>query len=601
MWPEVRRLLLLFTLVFVAVGCVRAGDGATATPMQASPVAVSPTVDAGTDPTALPTVTQPAPTATVPVSPPPSPTTAATVTLPPSPTAAEPGLPPTDLALFPENVYFYPVPALFEGDIVTFQVIADVPPEIDPRDVTVYVYVNDRIVINDVLRYRNLAGDTIGLYEWAWDSTGSLGPQKVQILLDPEDRIQEGDADQENNEVTLTMDVFPVAQRPRLEAGASWVSETGRYATVHTISNTAAHRDLPFLTATADAAIQQASARLGEEPAGLLDIYFIERVIGQGGYAGGVIVVSYSDRDYAGDGLYEVLVHEAVHIIDRQIAPRRIAFLAEGVAVWATGGHYKQEDLVNRSAALLQTDFYVPLAQLIDNFYPVQHEIGYLEAGGFVQFLVDTYGFDQFKSFYAGFDVFDGETDSAAVDRTLQAYFGSSLAELEAAWRDGLSQLRPSGTEVDDLVLTVRFFNTMRAYQAAYDPTAYFLQAWLPFPDEAIDRGLTADFVRRPELPENLALETMLVAVDQSLRLGDFARARVLLDSMERVLESGRFIDPLALNYFQLVEAAHAAGYHAQRIDLNGRRASLVVRPDDSTRLVELYFTLRGQTWVLSG
>ena len=377
-----RRAATLALLTLLVSGCRTAAvpepAPATAAPAPASSAVNSPTAPPADTATALPAPSA-APSATH--------TQAPTETAPPTALPAQTSTPDvvTDLALTADGVFLYPVPDLYDGDVVTFQVIADVPAQINPNDVGVEIYIDETLVVADTLRFRNLAGQTIGLYEWVWDSSGQTGLHDLEVRIDPADRIQDGDADPDNNDVLLPLVVNPLAQQPAGERGAVWVSAAGQYADIFVVSNSSAHRDLPFLVATTDAAIQQASNRLQETPAERLQVYFIERVIGQGGYAGGVMVISYADRDYAGDGLYEVLVHEATHLLDRQIAPNRIPFLAEGVAVWATGGHYKQEDLLSRSAALLAAGLYVPLPQLIDDFYPVQHEIGYLEAGGLIQ------------------------------------------------------------------------------------------------------------------------------------------------------------------------------------------------------------------------
>ena len=97
----------------------------------------------------------------------------------------------------------------------------------------------------------------------------------------------------------------------------------------------------------------QAANKLAIMPSQKLHVYLIDRVVGQGGFAGTDMVVSYVDRRYAGGGFYELLVHEATHILDQQFAPQRVTFLAEGLAVWVSGGHYQAEDLNERSAALV--------------------------------------------------------------------------------------------------------------------------------------------------------------------------------------------------------------------------------------------------------
>ena len=137
---------------------------------------------------------------------------------------------------------------------------------------------------------------------------------------------------------------------------------------VHIVSGTAAHRDLAKLLEQVDAAFLEAAVKLSETLAGPYDVYMVDRVLGQGGYARDSMVVSYLDRDYIGGGLKELLVHEAVHLIDRRIAPNPITFLSEGMAVWAAGGHYHQQDLNQRMNALVEIGRYRGLDRVIDDF-----------------------------------------------------------------------------------------------------------------------------------------------------------------------------------------------------------------------------------------
>ena len=181
------------------------------------------------------------------------------------------------------------------------------------------------------------------------------------------------------------------------------------------------------------------------------------------------------DRRYAGGGLYELLVHEATHIIDQQFAPQRISFMAEGLAVWVTGGHYKVEDLTQRSAALVALGDYVPLTTLINDFYPVQHEIGYLEAGGLVNYLVGRRDWNTFKSFYSDISAADAPTLAEAVDINLQRYYGATLAQIEADWLASLQSITPDPSAVEDLRTTIRYYDVARHYQELYDPTAHYL------------------------------------------------------------------------------------------------------------------------------
>ncbi|MCA9973640.1 MAG: hypothetical protein KC425_25680 [Anaerolineales bacterium] len=527
----------------------------------------------------------------------PSATPSLTPSPPPSPT---PTPVPPDLSLQAANVVLYPVPQIYSGDRVTFQVLPFVPDNLAPENVVVHILVDDQVIATGALTGRNLAGQALGVLEWAWDTGGISGAHTVTVVLDPEDVLQIGDENPTNNTVTFPIIVQARDALPAPEQNATWVTAESACCLIHAVSGTAAYRDLPELLLTAEAAVQRASDMLLVSPRQKLEIYFIDRVIGQGGYAATAMVISYLDRQYASQGLLEVLTHETVHVLDRQFAPQRIPFMAEGLAVWATGGHYKPEDLDQRMAALLELGEYVPLARLIDDFYPVQHEIGYLEAAGFVNLLVGRAGWEQFKLFYTDVTADDAPTLSESIDLNLQLYYGLTLAQLEAEWLAQL-QARPADkAAVLDLQTTLRYFNVMRDYQLAYDPTAYFLTAWLPYPDDVLAQGNPADLTRHPQAELNITVETMFQSADTALRAADYNRANVLLDSIVRVLEyDGAFRDPLAISYRDIVRTVLNRGYEPQQVTIQGETAVVQATPFQSTRLVKLNLALRGQDWAL--
>lgn len=516
------------------------------------------------------------------------------------PTVVPTPLPP-DLSISNEDLFLYPIPEIYAGDRVTFQVLAHVPENVDPGSVTVHVLVDYQDVTQGTLSSRNLAGDAMGLFEWAWDTSGESGDHLVHVILDRLDTIQTGDENSDNNQVARTVTVRDPQELPPAEQNATWVTAETDCCFVNVVSGTAAYRDLPELLLKVETAVRQAALRLEEAPGQKLDVYLIDRVIGQGGYAGNAIVVSYLDRQYSGRGLDQVLIHEAIHLLDRQFAPDRIPFLAEGLAVWGSGGHYKPENLLQRSATLVTIGQYIPLDKLIDNFYPVQHEIGYLEAAGFVNYLVDTYGWPQFKLFYADVTAEDAPTMSQAMDLNLQQYFGVTLADVEANWLTVLATLPEDRTAQSDLQTSIRYYNVMRRYQQAYDPTAYFLTAWLPYPGALQADGNPADLTRHPQSEINVTLEVMLQAADAALRSGDYNKANVLLDSVTRVLDNeGVFIDPLAASYLNLVQALSNQGYEVQQVSLDGERAVVQVSGSETAVLIQLSLTLSGQNWMLS-
>ncbi len=506
-----------------------------------------------------------------------------------------------DLSISAADVFLYPVPEIYAGDQVTFQILATVPTPVAADTVPVHIYVDGNELVSGTLGWRNLAGDAIGLFEWVWDTTNQIGEHSIQVVLDRDDLIQNGDENPNNNQAMLTAVVQDPALLLPAEANATWVTAETNCCFVHVVSNTAAYRDLTDLLGLVENSFTRASTGLVETLNRKYDVYFIDRVIGQGGYAGSSMVISYLDRQYSSSGLAEVVTHEAVHLIDRQFAPQRITFLAEGLAVWVSGGHYKQEDLHQRSAALVQIGRYLPLAQLIDDFYPVQHEIGYLEAAGFISYLIDVYGWDQFKSFYVDVTYDDAATLSEAMNINLRKYYGVTLGEAEANWLAYLAQVPLQNTTVIDLQTTLRYYDIMRHYQQLYDPTAYFLTAWLPYPQTLEEEGNPADLTRHPETDINIALELMLQEADTVLRNEDHNRANVLLDSVERVLNNdGMFIDPLAVQYLSIVQSAAGQGYEVQQAAIDGNQATIWATRGNTAVLTSLSMTLNGREWVLS-
>lgn len=576
-------LIVLFVLLVVA-GC----NGPTAVPQTSVPTGAVTSTDLPDNTAVLPDN----PTVQIP------PTNTPTLPAAPTETAVTPQ---ADLSLEEGGIILYPVPQIYAGDKVTFQVLAHVPETVDPRTVTVHVLVDYQDVAEGTLSSPNLAGDAIGLFEWAWDTTDNVGDHLVHVILDRFDTISVGDENRDNNQAMLTVAVRDPLELPPNERNATWVTAETACCNVYVVSGTAAYRDLPDLLVKVETAVAQAASRLEEELTRKIDVYLIDRVIGQGGYAGNAVVISYLDRQYASQGFEQVLIHEAIHIVDRQFAPDRITFLAEGLAVWGSGGHYKLENIPQRAAALVALDQYIPLAQLIDNFYPIQHEIGYLESAGFVSYLIDTYGWPRFKQFYADVAASDAPTMSQAMDLNLQQYFGITLTQAEADWLAYLATLPEDRNMLIDLQTTIRYFNVMRHYQRAYDPTAYFLTAWLPYPGSLKTEGNPADLTRHPQAEVNVTLEVMLQAADVALRAGDYNKANVLLDSVTRVLDNdGIFIDPLAASYLNLVRSLTSQGYEVQQVLLNGDRAEVQVSGLNTAVLTQLTLTLFGQNWVLS-
>jgi hypothetical protein len=533
-----------------------------------------------------------------------SPTHTQEPTIPPTeemPATETPTSVPRDLALFPDGIWLYPVPSIYEGDLVTIQINPSVPDRMAPNDVDVSVLVDGEEIISGHLNWRNLNGDASGLFQWVWDTDQLAGEHTLKAIVDPDDNIQIGDEDAGNNQAELTVIIRPKTGLPDIEANAAWLTAVNNCCNIHVVSGTAAHRDLESLIEQVDLAFSQASSALEEPLEDSYDVFLIDRVIGQGGYASNSMVVSYLDRDYAGSGIYEVLVHEAVHLIDRQFAPDRISFLSEALAVWATGGHYQQENINQKMAGVVEGGLYVPIDVVADQIYSIQHEISYLEAASFLSYLIDSYGWDRVRAFYIDTGSDDAPTLAEAVDENLKIHFEKTLSQIETDWMNSLSRQPRDRTAVTNLRTTIRYYDVMRDYQQDYDPSAYYLHAWLPPPLEAEEKEATADLTRHPETSANIALEVILLSAKQSLVEGDYRRANAYLDTVERVLDNGgRFLDPLADSYLNIVRTAKSSGYEVQQVDLIGNKAKVLATHHGELEIAELTLELvDSSTWVL--
>ncbi len=490
--------------------------------------------------------------------------------------AGQATLSPADLLLAPGDIFIYPGPERYSGDILSFDVIPRNIGSIAPSAILVRLY---RLVEG---HREAIAEGPVGFPAfdrqprarliWAWDTHGLVGKQTLVAWLDPDDRIHEGDEDPTNNLLTFTLSLSPTLELPPPERGSAWMTETTACCVLHYLSGSAAARDIPTITAVVEETAAEIGNRLGVSPTAPLEIHFLSRVIGQGGYAYEGVALSYLDRHYAGLDLRLVLRHEIVHVLDAllfQVYPP--ALLREGLATYLSGGHYKEEAIPQRASALLRTGRYIPLRMLAEDFYAQQHEVGYLEGAALIAYLVDTYGWNRFLHFYTSF----GESPSAsqALEQALEKNFGQGLEEEEADFRAWLEAHPPTPEQVRDLEDTIRLFETMRRYQERYDPGAHWWSGWMPDPAEGERRGIVADFIRHPRAPKNLALEAMLMAAQKNLVAGQFEQTEALLDGIDRVLESGDFSGRPEADYLALVEAAQKAGYEVQRISLDGERA----------------------------
>ena len=493
---------------------------------------------------------------------------------------------------------------MYAGDIVSFEIISEQAPA-DWQDASVKVFLDSRdgepIAQGDFGRF-GIGGRAQATLTWVWDTSGLDGTQTLIIMVDSADVEDPAQAAGDltpppavAEAITLTVELLPAAARPMPEPLAQWTKVESECCIFHYLTGTAAERDIALIQAQADAAFAHVEAALGVTRKDKSVFTLLSRLLGHGGFATEEISLTYIDRNPTASSLFNVFAHEGTHILDRQIAQPRPTFMTEGLAVYAAGGHFRAEDLEARAAALLALDRYIPLASLADNFYLSQHEIGYLEGGAFITYLVGKFGWERFRTFFASFK--PAPTDAQALEDALQANFDRGLEELETEWLQRLEALPPDQGQMDDLRLSIALYDTLRRYQKLKDPAAYFLTAWLPDGREARRRGIVADFVRHPATPEHVALEAMLASAGGALHQGQYAETERLLAAANAALDANTLAaDPLATDYLEIVTHLSSQGYEAQTIVVDDDAASATAIRDWPS-LGNLTLTRRAGGW----
>ncbi len=489
-------------------------------------------------PLSVRTQTAPIPTSTSVPSVTPSPS----VTVPPSATVSptlEPTTTDTPVTTPAESVAYevrvHPDGGLYVGDQVSFEVIA--PPGMPPTDQRVSVRPDEPRAAAQTSGFGlyGIQGRNQATFTWVWDTRG-VAPGAHEVIFS----IQPG-----GQTWTQTVTLLPGSDLPWPEPEAHWATAHSECCTLHYITGTAAERDLPELLAQADEQARLATESMGIEFSEPITITLMPRVLGHGGFASDEIHISYLDRNYAGSDFGMVLHHEMIHILDYRLGgDLRPSLFQEGLAVFLSGGHFKPEPLLPRAAALLNlgeggNGWYIPLTDLAEAFYPAQHEIGYLEGGSLIEYMVNRWGWDAFSAFYRDIHPAPGNGPiSMSIDLALKAHFDLGFDDLEQDFLTALRQQQPDDALRDDLRLTVTFYDTVRRYQQALDPSAYFMTAWLVDSREMRRRGIVADFLRHPAAPENLAMETLLVTADETLRSGRYEETQLALDAAAAVLDA---------------------------------------------------------------
>lgn len=500
----------------------------------------------------------------------------ATPSPPPTPTAepallvtAQPSIVPlTPTPAFPwltGTIHVFPGPRHYAGDRISVEAVVENVGQLE--DAGAAVLSVDGAPLDAVAFAANspLREDAL-VFRWAWD-TADVEPGTYPIEVS----LPVSQADQAQTLSTFVR-LEPAEDRPAREDMARWGQRLTNCCRLRYLTGTAAERDIVQLSGTVDSAFLVVEERLGLGIANRpVIVTAIDNVWGNGAFVGDQIVVSYVDRSYTGTQLDTVFRHEAAHWTMRPYGTSQTpTLLAEGVAVYAAGGHYRPAPLGERAAALLALGRFIPLTELANDFYGQQHEVAYAEAGGLVAYLFETYGRVDFITLY-GLNNVAAETPAAWLDAGFQQVYGATIDEIEAGYVAWLGTQQP-GDQVDDLRLTIDLYDTIRRYQAAYAP----YEEALPPVDEAIEQGIVADYMREPTDVYNVALEAMLLSAQEALNDGDLDRVEDLVHQVNATLDDGDFTRGDVEDYVALARRASQVGYEAQRIEVEDGNATVV-------------------------
>lgn len=424
------------------------------------------------------------------------------------------------------TVDFFPVAPYHLGDILSARVTYAGEEEIGGREITialadqpdehlrsaVFSQFSRQAVFYWFIDTSELEADFVN-FQFTLADTGYSWTAGVQLLPDPGDRQ------------------------------AAWAEAHSACCTLHYLTGTDAEADLDEISAavetrTATALSQFASAGVFddspiEEPLGIV---LIPIVVGHGGFATDEAVLTYSQRNWTGIEFEILIHHEVVHVIDRLVntSGPRPSLLSEGLAVYLSGGHYREGDPLQRAAALLALDLYLPITEIVNDFYAAQHEIGYMEAAALVAYLDTVWGWETFIDFY--FNLPEGPNDAAIISTALEARFGLSLAELEENFIAYLLTFERDPAVEADVRLTVDTYDTLRRYQTLAIPSAHFRSAWWPPVRQMREDGVVGDYAYREKSPLNVIVESYFMTVHAYVAEGEYARAEETLTHINTLL-----------------------------------------------------------------
>ena len=425
------------------------------------------------------------------------------------------------------KVEFFPVPPYHVGDLISARVTYTGADDISGKEIQISLSDQPETILSteDFSKFDNQAD-----LHWILD-TDAFQPGFIQFTFEiPEIRRswQEG------------INLLP----RKIGEVQEWTSIETKWGKLYYINGTEAARDISKIQETLDETADQALTQFfptgipQDNPLkGEIDLVLVPAIIGHGGFAVDMAVVTYTDRNWVGSSFETIALHEIVHVLDRKLNDKgpRPSLLSEGIAVYLSGGHYRDGDTLLRASALLALGKYIPLKELADNFYNAQHEISYMEGAALVAYLAELWGWEAFLDFY--FNLEEGSSDSMIISTALEEKAGMGLRQLENDFTSYLNTLDPDESVITDVRLTIEAYDTIRRYQTAMIPSAHFRTAWWPPIDEVLETGITGDYDRREKAPLNIVIENNLMEIQKAFSVQNYQRIEEQLNLIDKHLD----------------------------------------------------------------
>lgn len=472
------------------------------------------------------------------------------------------------------NVYAFPGPEHYAGDILTFEFQFDGN---FGETFTVSMTLDDRAP-RELETTFSIFGQAV--LPFALDTTDLLGHHTVKFTT----------ADGELNE-TYSFEVLPAEQRPAEETSAEWMIHKTDCCNFHFLSGTAAARDIDFIAENFQQGARDLEALIGREVDAKMDVYLIDRMLHNGGFGGGgKLFISYTDRYFGptvgSAGLQTLARHEFSHAADIGLenAGDGVEYNYEGLAVYIAGGHYKPEPFAQRGAALYDLGHYAP----VTDFIP-QHELSYLHAALILAYIVETYGAEKLWEFFNSDDDTPDEQWIPLGD-AIQVSLGIPLAEFDEGFRAWLEKNEP-GAQLEDLRLTIELQDARREYQTVYSPQPLFILFDVTDSiTDTITRSENRSLVmREARAPANIAIELMIANAQKAILAGSYSEAEQLIQRIKEVVSTGDFENPLAKEYLDIVVAAANSGYEVLSLNIqNGYATAQVTNHPPETTILQL-------------